>query len=563
MSVDSSVELNYDTPKVDFAKTKEEVSRLRAGIKAYQTPVLNEPVPNLRGTVPHRELCDELSDMYLATFELIYRTVSIPTFRQEYTQFWSNPSSAPTLFTLKLVLMLATATTLHPETNERHHLYLLSKKWIYAAQWWLMGPAEKSTSTIDCIQIACLLQIARQMTGLGRAWATSGYLLQLAFSMGLHRDPDNFPNVSSRQGEMRRRLWATVLELTLLAANDTPVPAMLQHEEYDTKPPQGISDEDSFEEVSMQSTEPSAPCSSDASLQRLLYDSFVDRVRANRLTLRTAKEQCYNETIEVANNLKNACHKVAKYFSTAKYEAQDASRFHYSQFHHQFLDMQLRRYILALHKPFVTCKRRDPTFYLSRTFCLDSALVMESYGKASSNEDLDASLFNRFCQRTTGCLMGPLSLDVITMLALELMSQLESNPRLPNDPEEEMSKKSRDRIFDALASIADRLRERIDAGGPRLKAYGLTMTIISQFRAMERGENQQLAIGKAIFDHMDGLRSSLQKTLDTLSQSEIQGVTAQADFNLNTNIDFAQDFDFDMYGTFPFLAWGDNSAGVF
>jgi hypothetical protein len=518
-------------------------------------PSLNEPVPDLRGTIPDKAFCDELLDTYLATYELIYRTVYIPTFLQEYERFWTKGSSSHQLI-MKLVLMLATATSLLPHNDDKHHLQRLSRTWIYACQWWLMGPTEKLSFNIESVQIAVLLQIARQMTGMGRSWSTSGFLLQMAFATGLQRDPDNFPNLSRARAELRRRLWSSILELTLLAANDTSVPATLELSEFDTRPPRNIDDSDlchANDSVSELGPADSSPRFT--TLQHLLRESFELRLKANKLIQHTGKEQIYEETIDVAEKLKDACRHLAKHFSEANGRI-ERGKFRLSNLHHHFLDVQLRRYILALHQPFAICKCPDPAYYLSRKLCRESALIIASHGKPTDGAEIDTIRLNKFFERTTGTLRGPLSLDVITMLALELLSQLE-DAGVANDPAAQFEKASKDQILDALTRICNRLRERITAGAPNLKAYGLTRAIVSQTMAIQNGESPKAAIENVMLIELSELRGSLHATVDILSHSMLPGAELQPDMPLYQDLQLESDWDCGMLGTFQFSLWDD------
>ncbi|KAJ4147057.1 hypothetical protein LMH87_001610 [Akanthomyces muscarius] len=206
-------------------------------------PILNDPVTDILATIPTRVECDALVDIYLSTHERMYRVLHTPTFHQQYEAFWQDQAASSMSFCMKLVLILALGSTLSQEAGECALADRQTRTWTYAAQWWLTGPTEKSTFNLDGVQVACLLQLARQMTAVGRAWISSGSLLQMAFSVGLHRDPSHFPSMTPLQAQMQRRLWATVLELHLLSAMDSPMQAYADLESCDTRPPDNIDDE--------------------------------------------------------------------------------------------------------------------------------------------------------------------------------------------------------------------------------------------------------------------------------------------------------------------------------
>jgi hypothetical protein len=106
------------------------------------------------------------------------------------------------------------------------------------------GPYVLQTMINYCYIEFCLRTDADQDTG---------YLLALeinmAMRMGYHRDPSHFPGISPFQGEMRRRLWATVLMGDTLISNQMGMPRMISDWKWDTKEPRNLNDTD-FDEKS-------------------------------------------------------------------------------------------------------------------------------------------------------------------------------------------------------------------------------------------------------------------------------------------------------------------------
>ncbi|KAM3428273.1 hypothetical protein NHJ13734_008670 [Beauveria thailandica] len=292
------VELSFETPKMDFAKIRQELTKRRLTIKQFGMPVLNDPIADILATIPTRAECDALVDIYMSTYEPIYRVLHIPTFYQQYDSFWKDRAASSSSFRMKLVLILALGSTLGEDINEGALADRQTRTWTYAAQWWLTGPTEKSTFNLDGMQIACLLQLVRQMTAVGRAWVSSGSLLQMAFSMGLHRDPSHFSSMAPLQDQMQRQLWATVRELHLLSAMDSPMQAYIDMNSCDTQPPENINDEDITAELGALPV--GKPCGeiTDTSLQRILCESFSKRLQAAQ-SLHSGTSLAYADTIKL------------------------------------------------------------------------------------------------------------------------------------------------------------------------------------------------------------------------------------------------------------------------
>jgi hypothetical protein len=116
-----------------------------------------------------------------------------------------------------MLLAMAIGVTFYQE-SDAEILRTQAEKWVYAGQSWLSEiPCEKSRLNIAGLQLQCLLLIARQSVAVvgDLVWISTGSLVQRAFSMGLHRDPKYFPSMTVLQAEIRRRLWATIVELNV------------------------------------------------------------------------------------------------------------------------------------------------------------------------------------------------------------------------------------------------------------------------------------------------------------------------------------------------------------
>ena len=59
-------------------------------------------------------------------------------------------------------------------------------------------------------------------------WLPVGILVQLAVSRGYHRDPAAFSNISPFAGEMRRRVWAAVVQMDLRLSSEIGLPHLVK-----------------------------------------------------------------------------------------------------------------------------------------------------------------------------------------------------------------------------------------------------------------------------------------------------------------------------------------------
>lgn len=75
-------------------------------------------------------------------------------------------------------------------------------------------------------------------------WFLLALEVNLAMRMGYHRDPSHFPGISPLQGEMRRRLWATVILSDILISGQAGMPRMVCQWQCDTAEPRNLNDAD-------------------------------------------------------------------------------------------------------------------------------------------------------------------------------------------------------------------------------------------------------------------------------------------------------------------------------
>jgi len=82
-----------------------------------------------------------------------------------------------------------------------------------------------------------------------------GLIVRIAMRMGYHVDPSHYPNISVLQGEMRRRIWSTIVIADIVSASQVGLPKLINESQTDTKIPHNILDED----IDEKSTELPAP----------------------------------------------------------------------------------------------------------------------------------------------------------------------------------------------------------------------------------------------------------------------------------------------------------------
>lgn len=518
-----------------------EIRPLRHVIKSRQAPRLAEPAPGLLNDLPSRTICDKLVENYLRTLGSIYRVLHIPVFYQDYEGFWENPQSSSTGFVIKLFLIFTIGSIFHCKPGPSNELGLPVRKWMYAAQWWLLGPSEKEPCSLEGLQVYCLLLLCRQGYAIEkeRNWILAGTLLRLAINQGLHRDPVHFPTVSAFDGEMRRRIWATVLELNIQLAIDAAMPPLLGLDDFDTHPPSNLDDDDFDQTTSSLPPAQEMECYTTSSLQTLLSRSFPTRLRITRTMNQCASAQSYESALQLGKELTTACKEMTTLFQKYFLRAQN-STLPPTTFHHRLMDTSVRRFLLNLYLPFTIQALKDPRFYLSRKLSVDSALIIASYGDPPSHRPEDQTThqdYQRLSLSGAGLFKFHLSLDVMIVISLELITQAEeeaaasstASDLLPLNTADQIAQATRAPLVQALEKIEKQLYESLVAGIPSMKRYCLLAGILAQVQAAPRGEQAQCTdIREAFMGSMKTCRTLLQQYIsmdDASSHTPVGGST--------------------------------------
>ncbi|KLO79000.1 Uncharacterized protein LW93_4323 [Fusarium fujikuroi] len=330
-----------------------------------------------RGMLPARRTCDSLVDAYIKTFESVLRIIHVPSFLRDYEHFWedstSTVSSSDEPFACKLLLVaaLGSITFTPPESQQGQATSCReqSNNWISYVKDWLARKSMKGMrGDLSLAEIACLLALTRHThhqdsAPMGVEWLSEGHgLTHMAVQMSLHREPRvRLPNMSPKEAEIRRRLWATMLELSLQVSVDQGLPAPIAPESYDCEVPSSIADEDLVLGVESQGPNQSSVLTLLAKTQRL-------RLRILQLVNAPGSPKTYQECHNLASELNTEC-------SASDLKLGSPL----SDFQTGFLTSFTKPFVLALHEAFAEEAYSKPEYYYSRRMRMEiSAQLLSS-----------------------------------------------------------------------------------------------------------------------------------------------------------------------------------------
>jgi hypothetical protein len=322
--------------------------------------------------VPEKNKVDAAVDCYFMSCESTYRVLHEPTFRKDYHAFWDDKSRAnlPTSFAAMLVMIVAIAGGLLDDEEitfigdiSAHREAATTS--IETCDFWLQRQSRKHL-TLQFFQLQCLSLFAKRANciKMKQDWVASGDVMRLAIGAGLHRDPSLLGKISEFEKEMRRRLWATIAELELQSSIDAGHQSSLCGLHYDTQPPANVPD-DAFDPDSNQ-----LPLG--RPLEHFTRTSYLSctirslplRVHLLQLLNNPAANVQYSDVLHYGNRV--TC------ILASHPEWQDPQ----AAIPASLLDLQLRQFLLMLHRPYAKLASKNARFSYSFTAVVDTASRM-------------------------------------------------------------------------------------------------------------------------------------------------------------------------------------------
>lgn len=188
-----------------------------------------------------RHAADDLLEAFYQIVDPLYHYAPTPWIMERYESCWnpnSTPESLPTPQAAALIFaVLALGDLVSTKTNT--WFFIAASMQCLRISNFFQAPCT------DTIHTFCFIGVYLQHEGrLNEYWPILGFVIRLAQSMALHRDPDSLPNLPKEEGEIRRRLFYT------LAAQETALSVMWGRPNgitfADCKMPKNISDEELY-----------------------------------------------------------------------------------------------------------------------------------------------------------------------------------------------------------------------------------------------------------------------------------------------------------------------------
>ncbi|GAB1313509.1 hypothetical protein MFIFM68171_03719 [Madurella fahalii] len=304
--------------------------------------------------LPPRPVCDRLIQLYFAMSEGLFRIIHIPSFQQEYTDYWDGKGCNES-FLPRLLCMVCIAARLGTDSRGLGHDRFTSVHIPTACvlvRHWLDELRRKHLAELTMLQTELLLLHAlKTIHPMHQAsWAELGYVVRMAMTMSLQRDPSELPGVTDFQGECRRRLWFTLVEMDLHVSLTCNLPSAVRQGEYTCEPPGNIDDADLS--PIMSALPDSKPLDQLTTNQLQAYCARTLPVRMEAAVLAGQIDVLHDHTavMEIGAKLELLLDDVRRQFPSGR---DDLCLPIKERRNRAQLDLHLRRLLMALYRPFV------------------------------------------------------------------------------------------------------------------------------------------------------------------------------------------------------------------
>jgi hypothetical protein len=333
--------------------------------------------------MPSRPICDKLVQLYFRTFDTVFRVLHVPTFQKEYQAYWCNKLVSREAFHQKLLLVMAIGTCFYYEDEEEDCPFRsLASRWIFQVQYWLVNIFETGEPNMDVIQVSALLLLARQIDRVGTnlIWISADFPLRIAISEGYHKEPSiHFPDMPPFEAEMRRRIWATIIELSLQSSLDAGMPPPISCDGFDCSPPANVDDAELDTIMDLRTTSNTSDRFTQSTAQIMLVHTVRLRLKILQSLTTFENPLSYQDTLKLGLEVEAMCRPHLALIQSCLSMTYPAGTELPTPFQIKLLDILTRRFVLALHEPFAILAKADLSYYYSKKVVAESAYQILSY----------------------------------------------------------------------------------------------------------------------------------------------------------------------------------------
>ncbi|KAI0447629.1 fungal-specific transcription factor domain protein [Xylaria telfairii] len=349
-------------------------------------------------SLPPRPMVDRLISRYFNVLDIAPGVVHSGQFLREYAKFWQVPHDTPIMWIGLLFSMMCLSSQLQQSflgpAKATEAQVTADRYKEQAIQCLIMGHYTKGGPyvletlilyfLVECFHIKDTPEIG--------IWVLVGNIVQIAIHMGYHRDAKHFPNITPFAGEIRRRVWAMIVQLDMSISTQLGLPRLVKESQTNTAEPRNLYDSD-FDEhtaeipASRPETEVTPTLYVLAKLRLLSVGVKVADV-ATESRLHT-----YDEVMSLDKQINEARDALP---SSLKWDGLALSLNIPSQMIIQriWLEIIVLQLKIVLHRKFIEPSRLDQQYDQSRSICFSAAMkILELQRLVDEETQTDGLLY--------------------------------------------------------------------------------------------------------------------------------------------------------------------------
>ncbi|KAI1358637.1 hypothetical protein F5Y08DRAFT_110306 [Xylaria arbuscula] len=332
-------------------------------------------------TIPPRPSVDRSISRYFNLLDLAPSAVHSTQFLREYEKFWMAPSEAPIIW-IGLLFSMLCLSALADETADtwagEHYSPPIDTYREKIVQCLTIGQyTNQGPYVLETLFHYLTIEYSVRKDADKNTWLLLGIIVNLAMGMGYHRDSSNFPSISPFVGEMRRRIWATLLQGDILISTQMGMPRLIKEWQCDVSKPRNLNDTDFDEDTEV--LPPSRPETEMTTSLHIIARREVFRAVGVAIDLTAAVVSIpYSEVMRVDRILQSAKENIPPplRMKPLHLSITDSPQ---AIMHRLFISIMFHKGTIILHRKYLNARQTEgdgDTHVYSRNACLDASLKL-------------------------------------------------------------------------------------------------------------------------------------------------------------------------------------------
>lgn len=204
---------------------------------------MTQPLPMsvIEADIPKRETCEKLVARFFDAYSPAMpakNAIHRATFEKHLRRHFADPSKTRIIWVGLLFGILCISMHSYPQRNEideapteyLNNLVATTELFrVRTAECLIHADITKPKDLLlETLVLHALVEYVHEIDGAKGVMLLSSIIMRLALQQGYHRDPDQQPNLTIFQMEMRRRIWAVVNQLELLFSGQLGIPKVIR-----------------------------------------------------------------------------------------------------------------------------------------------------------------------------------------------------------------------------------------------------------------------------------------------------------------------------------------------